>query len=254
LSASVIEQGEELNERSALLEMILANPADDTYRLVLADLLREMNDPSEEARGRFLWAGVTAARFRDVDVIDDPIYYMAQMEIEAVAIAGYPSRWLGELGIGARKLEAGASWGWGSVYDRVTVRIGKSTSIFARGMLTQLNTTLAEWYQVASQVLNCAPLETVDIADVLGLSFSIGQRDAGWVLSARLHVPSRRIPLLSGPIPTSYSPSPFLIETAADWSVEERFPTRAELIARLVTESKSFIDDLREVAGNRWPR
>jgi uncharacterized protein (TIGR02996 family) len=38
-----------LNERNALLTVILENPADDTARLVLADLLRESDDPDTQA-------------------------------------------------------------------------------------------------------------------------------------------------------------------------------------------------------------
>ena len=39
---------------------ILDSPADDTARLVPADLFRESDDADAVARGRFLWAGVTA--------------------------------------------------------------------------------------------------------------------------------------------------------------------------------------------------
>lgn len=46
-----------MNDRAALLANVLNDPTDDTARLVLADWL-------EDVFGRFLRAGVVAARFR----------------------------------------------------------------------------------------------------------------------------------------------------------------------------------------------
>ena len=95
-----------MTNREALLAAVLAGPADDTARLVLADLFRESDEEGERALGQFVWAGVTAARFRDDEVIDDPLYYAAQKEIAAVASAGYPARWLCSLGLGPMPLTA----------------------------------------------------------------------------------------------------------------------------------------------------
>ena len=61
-----------VTDRETLLAAILDDPSDDTTRLVLADMLRESDDPDAVARGRFLWAGVTASQFCGHDVIDDP--------------------------------------------------------------------------------------------------------------------------------------------------------------------------------------
>ena len=243
-----------MNDQSALLEMVLANPSDDTTRLVLADLLRESEDAEDQARGRFLWAGVTAARFRGVELIEDPIYYSAQQEMWVIASAGHPVRWLGKLGIGSEPLREG-TWGWDSVHDRVTVRVDHASAVFTRGMLATVNLMLTEWYQVAALVLTGAPLETVAISDVPGLSFTFSQRRTGWTLSARLKVPSHRFPLSGGgPIPTSYSPSPVLVESDADWTVEENFSSRPALLGEARSVSESLVRDLREVAGTRWPR
>lgn len=243
-----------MNDRTALLEMILANPTDDTLRLVLADLLCESVDTEDQARGRFLWAGVTASRFRDVGVIDDPIYSTAQWEIATIASAGYPARWLTDLGIGTPPLRD-RTWGWDCKHDRVTVRVENASGAFTRGMFSSLNIKLAEWSQLATDVINRVPLEGVTISDVPGLSFAIVQERTGWTLSARLKVPSQRIPLTGGgPIPASYSPRPMLIETDADWTVEEHFPSRLALITEVQAISESLVRDLREVAGTRWPR
>jgi uncharacterized protein (TIGR02996 family) len=242
-----------LTSSSALLELILANPADDTVRLVLADLLRESDDEMDQARGRFLWAGVTAAQFRNDELIDDPIYYTAQREIKAVASAGHPPCWLAELGVGSPS-PGKNDWGWDCVHDRVTVRVGKATSLFARGLLVELTIDLVEWFAIASRVLASAPLESASIIDIPGLTFFIDNHSSHWRLTARLKVPTQRIPLMGGPIPTAYSPSPFLMETDADWRVEESFPTRARLVEGVSRLSAVLVDDLREAVGNRWPR
>jgi uncharacterized protein (TIGR02996 family) len=243
-----------LNERSALLDLILANPADDTSRLVLADLLRESDDASEIARGRFLWAGVTAARFSNDDLIDDPLYYTAQQEIAAVSSAGYPAGWLADLGIGSKSIEK-KDWGWKCDHDRVTVRLGKIYGIFSRGMLSGLSIGLVEWVQLAQSILTETPLQTATIIEVPGLSFEIDQHQSKWRLTARLKLPTQRIPLMgSGALPAAMAPSPFLIESEGDWYVEELFPTRAALVEGISNVSTSLVDELCEAAGNRWPR
>jgi uncharacterized protein (TIGR02996 family) len=241
-----------LNANTAILDTILANPADDTARLVLADLLRESDAPAERVRGQFLWAGVTAARFRNYDLIDDPLYYTAHQEIAAVATAGYPARWLAELGIESHT-QPERNWAWDCTHDRVTVRVGSSSSLFSRGMLSGLSVGLAEWYQLAPRVLAAEPLESIVIIDVPGLTLTIDQPSKEWRLTARLKAPAQRIQLMGGSIPTSMAPSPFLMESAADWRVEELFPTRAALLTEVTATSASLVDALHEVAGNRWP-
>jgi uncharacterized protein (TIGR02996 family) len=215
-----------LNERSAIHELILANPADDTARLVLADLLRESDDASDQARGRFLWAGVTASRFTDVDLIEDPLYYTAQQEIAAVSSAGYPAQWLLDLGVGSSPLEK-KDWAWDCIHDRVTVRLAIFSGFFCRGMLSGLSIGLAEWYKLAQHLLGATPLEKIAIYDIPGLSFGIDQHESNWRLTASLKLPDQRIPLVgSGSIPSAMAPSPFLIETDSDWHVDELFPSR----------------------------
>jgi uncharacterized protein (TIGR02996 family) len=246
-------QVKHLRESTALLDLVLANPADDTARLVLADLLRESDDLSEQARGRFLWAGVTASRFRKDDLIEDPMYYTAHREIDAIAKAGHPAKWLAALGIGSNPSAAG-KWVWDCTHDRVTFRVGTTTCLFARGMLEGLTLNLDEWYFSSPLVLASEPLEKVTISDVPGLSFAIDQLPAQCRLTARLKVPPHRIVIMGGPIPISVAPSPILVETDGDWRVEELFPNRAALIAGVVSASASLASDLREVAGDRWPR
>jgi uncharacterized protein (TIGR02996 family) len=56
---------QQMTDHDALLATVLENPADNTARLVLADLLRESEDGAQQAPGRFLWAGVTASAYHD---------------------------------------------------------------------------------------------------------------------------------------------------------------------------------------------
>lgn len=237
-----------MNDRTILLTHILTNPADDTCRLVFSDLLRESDAPSDQARGRFLWAGVTASRFRNADLIEDPLYYTAHQEIEEVASAGHPVRWLAEYGI------ADGNWAWDCTHDRVTVRVGLDSATYTRGMLSGIEVTLAQWYKTAPSVLAKEPLECAFIRDVPGLRFSIAEQDSNWRLTASIKVAPRRISLMGWPIPTSYSPSPFLMETDGNWRGEEVFASRESLMEAIVESSMAFENDLREELGNRWPR
>src|SRR5262245_34416603 len=161
-----------MTERDALLAAVLADPSDDTARLVLADLLRESDDPDDQARGRLLWAGVTASRFRGHDLIDDPLYHAAQAEISAVAAAGFPALWLSALGLGPAPPTKG-DWAWDCTHDRVTVRVGGSVGTFERGMLAELALTLGEWLALAPAALVAWPLERAAATDLDGLSFAV---------------------------------------------------------------------------------
>ena len=117
--------GRPVTDRDTLYATVLADPADDTARLVLADLLRESDDPDAQARGRFLWAGVTAAQFRDHELIDDPLYYTDLRELAGVA-AERPTRPCGYRRLGPGPQPADPSdWAWDCTLDRVTVRIGR---------------------------------------------------------------------------------------------------------------------------------
>ncbi|MDB5312584.1 MAG: hypothetical protein JWO38_6786 [Gemmataceae bacterium] len=63
-----------MTDRERLLAAVLDSPADDTARLVLSDHLQDHDEP---ALGRFIRAGVIAARFRDLDGTPDPDYSAA---------------------------------------------------------------------------------------------------------------------------------------------------------------------------------
>ncbi|MCE9562588.1 MAG: TIGR02996 domain-containing protein [Planctomycetes bacterium] len=241
-----------MTDRNTILATVFENPTDDTARLVLADLLRESDVPEEQALGRFLWGGITAAAYRDDDLIDDRLFYTAQAEFAAVASAGFPAQWLASLGIGPSPLTK-RDWSWDNTRDRVTVRIGDALGTFTRGMLAELSLTLGEWYAVAPKSLASWPLEQVAIRDVPGLVFTFEKNADDWLLAAQLKVPGRRVSLLGSVIPSGVSSSAMLVDGPADWRIEARLPSRALLVADSASTSASLVADLREVAGDRWP-
>jgi uncharacterized protein (TIGR02996 family) len=150
-----------VDDRGALFANVLNAPGDDTARVVLADWLEE-ND--EDALGRFLRAGVLAAQFQTCDQLD-PAYYELLRTIARVTTAGAPALWLSALGIGPSPLGPG-DWVWDNAGDRVTVRIGAVLGVFTRGLLTELEVTLGEWYARPAPALEAGPIEQVRASDV----------------------------------------------------------------------------------------
>jgi uncharacterized protein (TIGR02996 family) len=241
-----------VTDREALLAAVLADPADDTARLVLSDLLRESDIPGDQALGRFIWAGVTAARFRDEEMILDPLYYTAQQEIAEVTSEGWPAVWL-SLIFGITSIRQ-VGWAWDSTVDRVSVRLGNFTGIYLRGMLHELAVPGLQWGLSASAALASWPLTTGTILDTPGLSYTIGPVSAGWRLTAHLRLPRRRVPMTAGGvIPAAVSPFPFLVEESTVLHAAETFPDRTTLAAALGMTSWELIAELREEAGDRWP-
>lgn len=181
-----------MNDRTALFANVLNAPSDDTARLVLADWLEEHG---EESFGRFLRAGVVAARFRGEEHIDDPEYYTALAEIASVAKSGKPAWWLSSLPLGPDPLTH-SDWSWEHAYDRVTVRVGQSAGVFARGLLAELELPLGEWYAIARSSMTNWPVECVRASDVPGLTFTVERLATGWRFTGRVKLPRRNVPLI----------------------------------------------------------
>jgi hypothetical protein len=157
----------------------------------LADWLEE-NDEGDF--GQFLRAGVLVAQFQARDQLDDPAYYELLRIIALVTTAGTPARWLSALGIGPSPLTPG-DWVWDNAGDRVTVRIGAALGVFTRGLLTELEVTLGEWYALAAPALEDWPIACVRASDVPGLSFEVERLERGWRLTGRVRLPPRVEPL-----------------------------------------------------------
>jgi uncharacterized protein (TIGR02996 family) len=241
-----------VTDRESLLATVLDNPADDTARLVLADLLRESDDADQKAQGRLLWAGVVAATFRTEELIEDRLFYTAQAELAAVAATGYPARWLSSLGLGPSPLPQ-RGWAWDNIWDRVSIRIGGVVGVFARGMLCELSVTREEWSAVAGASIAAWPLERVTVTDVPGLVFSIDRKTDGWTLTARLKLPGRKVSVTGRAIRRGDSSGLALTVGAADWRLDRVFPSRTELVAGVASASTALVANMRIVAGDLWP-
>jgi uncharacterized protein (TIGR02996 family) len=239
-----------VTDRDALFAAVLDRPADDTARLVLADWLEENG---EGDRGRFLRAGVVASRFRSEGFIEDPAYYAALAEVAAVTKGGSPARWVAALDITPGPHIA-RDWSWDSACDRVTVRVGESAGVFARGLLSELELPLDRWYAVAPDALRRWPLGRVRAIDVPGLGFEVEQLEGGWRLTGRVRLPRRNVPLTGHVIPAAYAPGAMLAESGAEWAADQLFPDRAALAEGASRESAAIVSDLKEAAGDRWPR
>jgi hypothetical protein len=92
------------------------------------------------------------------------------------------------------------------------------------------------------------------MTDVPGLTFSVVPVADGWRLEGRLQLKGRRVRLGGGGVvPATVSPSPMLVDGAADWHVADSFPNRGDLVDGLAATSASLVDDLHAAAGDRWP-
>jgi uncharacterized protein (TIGR02996 family) len=239
-----------VTDRDTLFANVLEDPTDDTARLVLADWLEE-NDEGDF--GQFLRAGVLAAQFQDRDQLDDPAYYELLRTIALVTTAGAPARWLAELGIGPSPPAPGA-WVWDNAGDRVTVRIGAALGVFARGLLTELEVRLGEWYALAAPALEVWPITCVRASDVPGLSFEVERLDRGWRLTGRVRLPRRNVPLTGHALPSAMAPGAVLAQSPGEWGADQFFADRPALVAGAARECAALVADLMDAAGNRWPR
>jgi uncharacterized protein (TIGR02996 family) len=239
-----------VNDRDALFANVLDQPAEDTARLVFADCLQEHG---EEDFGQFLRDSVVASRFRDEELIDDPDYYAALAGITSFAKTGLPAAWVASLGFSHTPL-APRDWAWDNAGDRVTVRIGPSAGIFTRGLISEFETTLGEWYAVSALAITAWPIERVRVSDVPGLAFEIHRLPDGWRLTGRVRVQRRNVPLTGTVAPAAIVPGAVLVDDATDWSADQFFADRAALVDGITNECAAIVEDLKDAAGDRWPR
>jgi uncharacterized protein (TIGR02996 family) len=241
-----------MTDRETLLAAVLANPAVDTARLVLADFLRESDDPAERALGQFIWAGVTICRFRDEKVSANPLSRAAQKALSATTAAGFPARWISELGLGPRQLIRG-DWHRQRTRDKVTLRLGSVAGVFMRGMLSELCVPQTNWYTVAPVALATWPLSGGTITDIPGLAFRIGRSVWGWWLAVEFSYPRRRVSMAAPGVPAAIASQMFQFEKAGWVYKHDTFPDRAALIAGLASRSAAFVAELREEFADGWP-
>ena len=242
-------------DRAALLDNVLTDPADDTARLVLADWLEEHD---EAPFGRFVRAGVVASRFRGAELIDDPDYYAAARVISDIATAGRPSVWLSAAGAAGPSPLAFRGLGLGQrrrpgdgahrclrrhVLPRPPGRIGGD----ARGVV---RTDGARARRLADRVGSCV----LGRARLVPLNWS-GFLTAGWRITGRVRMPRRNVPLSGGEVAFANASGAVLSQSSSEWAADQFFADRTALVAGAARGSAPrLVDDLKDAAGDRWPR
>lgn len=166
------------DDQRILLANCLDQPADDHSRLILAENLREYGDERLERLGRFIWAGVTLARYRGKEPADEGWFFDAIQTRDETAKA--VCEWV----------SSGLGWGdWPCAWDtdaafpdRVTYSLipkrngrGPARSryadkhrrqlVFERGMLHTIRLPLAELIQWAEPLLLMWPVERFEPID-----------------------------------------------------------------------------------------
>lgn len=216
-----------VTDHSALLPMVLANPADDTARLVLADALRESESEKERALGRFIWGGVTVASFRDKASETDPLYRLALAEMHDISEQGYSTQWIAKLGLGPFP-HTKNDWTCRIERDEVKIRYGSYVGIFTRGMLSGLTLSLGEWYGLSAKAFSLWPLEKIEIIDVPGLFFTIEKVSDGWELACGVELEDSEIADLE--------------PDANFWSTSNHFDDRESLLRLVASDSKTLFE------------
>jgi hypothetical protein len=133
------------------------------------------------------------------------------------------------------------------------VRVGSFVGVFTRGLLAELEVPLGEWFAVAGPALSSWPVERVRASDVPGLSFALEPIADGWRITGRVRMPRRNIPLTELAIPPAMAPGAVLTQSP-EWAADQFFADRTALIEGAARECAAIVDDLKDAAGDRWPR
>ncbi len=242
----------DLTDRDALLESVLEHPQDATARLVLADRLRELDNPSEQALGRFIWGSVMVAQMidpfgsisfsaglrqatRDLKLLKE-----GKKEMAAGVQAGYPVQWLAELGL-ARRPHRATDWIHELRNHQMFFRLYKSGGTFVSGMLTELALTSTLWCRIAAIVLARWPIERVVLGDMSrpteerpDVTFLISRskgKSQAWSASARFKIVGVRRSI----------------------RVSRQYRDRKTMVARMKTDVVEMMEFLRQQIAAEWP-
>lgn len=257
-----------MNEREALLAAIRADPADDTPRLVYADWLREQPGEYDRALGRFVWAGVTLARFRGREVVEDGMFFDAirdQTE-SAPRVLDVQARYL----FGWDRLTT--EWAWdneAAAPDRITLasippksevpltrrelrerrrtRLPEPALIWERGFVAGVRVPLYQLFHDAGRFLRACPVERFEAVEVPGLTFRVQGPADGWRLSGELKVEVRRVGTAANP------PKNTVVEYTSALPSPGWEPGREHLVERAGRFAYSLCSFLMIQSGNRWP-
>ncbi|AWM38179.1 hypothetical protein GobsT_37110 [Gemmata obscuriglobus] len=254
-----------MSERAGFLSAILESPADDTARAAYADWLREQPGAFDRLHGRFLWAGLTLARFRGQEVVEDGMFFDALRDQAEAAPEVIAVQLQHVLGWGWNATE----WAWDNetaAPDRIHVatippkvanetpaerrerrRSGRARTTAAgyeRGCLTWVRVRAKQWELAGEKILGSCPLQRVELLELPGLVLSI-ESDDGWRLRGELRPPLTQRLDRAG---TAAAP----IEASEPDRMEEGF-ARDKFVRRFAHSTWAVLTRLHFMAGFAWP-
>lgn len=257
-----------------MLAACLDLPAADDRRLVLADALRESGDETLERFGRFLWAGVTLARYRGHEPADEGWFFDAIRERDDTAKG--VCEWVAQ-GLGWSDWPCG--WDTDAEFpDRVTYSLipqrngrGPARSryadhnrrqlVFERGMLHTVRLPYAELLEHAESALHGWPVHRFEPLDVPGVSIQFervvdrteGRDDLwGWCVVAVLRIKARHV--LQNGVPVRIGAHHIATPIFELGRHEVMDPDRNALVRRVRRAMGLQTIRLRGMAVNDWPR
>lgn len=151
-----------MSERDALLAAVLADPTDDTARLVYADGLEETGPPVARARARFIRLQIELAAYGREPAHDPHDAFETHRQIDAIA-AQWARAWLAELPLPVAnalwKLHPGAAAFRRGFVDGVALPAGlfreHAAGLFAATPLTALHLHCGPGTRAAAGLLAC---------------------------------------------------------------------------------------------------
>jgi hypothetical protein len=259
-----------------MLAACLDHPAADDKRLVLADALRESGGDTLERFGRFLWAGVTLARYRGhepadegwftdaIQTRDDTAKGVCEWVTQGLGWGDWPCGW-----------DTDAQFPDRVTYSLIPQRNGRGPArsqyadrdrrqlVFERGMLHTIRLPYAELLEHAESALHGWPVQRFEPLDLPGVSIqfecivdpTLGPRVSpvcGWCVVARLRVKERRTMLAGKP---AIYPAHDVVTPIFGLGQHEVMDSHRNALVRRVRRAMGLQTiRLRGMAVNEWPR
>lgn len=252
------------SDRAGFLAAILEHPGDDTHRGAYADALRESDHAFDRLHGEFIWAGLELARVR-ADPEEDAAFVPAS---NALAETTVPV-----LGVQLKHLMNWhqGGWGWSNDFDRITAArlpdaestrvrnlpgrgLATEAVVWERGCVHTLRLPLERWLRAGAGFFAACPVQCVVVTDVRGLTFRVLDSAAtGWRLTASLDLPRVRGTFGNADHPVLDQPAANLFRVRPTVEANPLGLTRRQLLDNLYHGSAALVEQLRDLAGVRWP-